>query len=82
MTTEPTNSDRAEWAKQALAVFTATTYGGDHPDSMDRGDLEAAVYDLIADLLHYAEQKGFDVIEILYRAHGHYEAELAEESRP
>ncbi|HKQ49874.1 MAG TPA: hypothetical protein VJZ71_17505 [Phycisphaerae bacterium] len=81
MNTEPTNANRAEWAKQALAVFTATTYAGDHPDTMDRGDLETAVYDLIADLLHYAERQGFDVHEVLFRAHGHYEAELAEEAR-
>lgn len=81
MTTEPTNANRAEWAKQALAVFTATTYAGDHPDTMDRSDLETAVYDLIADLLHYAKRQGFDVLEILNRAHGHYEAELGEEAR-
>lgn len=82
MTTEPTNADRAEWAKQALATFTARTYSGDHPDSMDRGDLETAIYDLIADLLHFAARQGFDVREMLFRAHGLYEAESAEEPRP
>ncbi len=82
MTTEPTNADRAEWAKHALATFTARTYGGDHPDTMDRGDLETAIYDLIADLLHYASRKGFDTDEILRSATFHFEAELAEEAQP
>ncbi len=82
MTTEPTNADRAEWAKQALATFMARTCGRHHPDTMDRGDLETAIYDLIADLLHFAHRQGFDASDILWRAHGHYEAELAEEAQP
>lgn len=81
MNTEPTNADRAEWAKHALATFIARTYGGDHPDTMDRGDLETAVGDLIADLLHYTNQKGFDSDEILRSARFHFEAELAEEAQ-
>jgi len=82
MTCEPTNADRAEWARQALAVLTATTYGGDHPDTMDHGDLETAVYDLIADLLHYAERQGFDTDEIIRSALFHFEAERMEEAQP
>jgi hypothetical protein len=81
MTTEPTNADRAEWAKQALATFTARTYGGDHPDAMDRGDLETAVYDLIADLLHFAYRQGFDTDAVLASAVLHFEAEQREEAQ-
>jgi hypothetical protein len=44
---EPTNAQRAEWAKAALAVFTADTYTGDHPDTMHQGDLEDAIAELI-----------------------------------
>ena len=51
---EPTNVQRAQWAKNALAVFTAETYGGDEPDRMHPGDLEDAIADLICDLLHLA----------------------------
>ena len=52
MTTSiPTNAERAQWARNALAVFTAETYSGDHPDTMDAGDLESAISDLICDLL-------------------------------
>lgn len=80
MTSEPTNADRARWARNALAVFTAETYGGDHPDTMDRGDLETAVSDLIADLLHFAVSQGFDADEILRSASFHFEAELAEDA--
>jgi hypothetical protein len=82
MTTEPTNADRAAWAHEALEVFTARTYGGDHPDTMDRGDLETAIHDLIADLLHFAEQQGFETDCILASAVLHFEAEQREEARP
>ncbi len=82
MTNEPTNADRARWAKNALAVFTAETYGGDHPDTMDRGDLETVIYDLIADLLHFAARQGFDTDEILRSASFHFEAEFAQEAQP
>jgi hypothetical protein len=51
---EPTNVQRAEWAKAALALFTAQTYAGDEPDTMNPGDLEDAIADLICDLLHFA----------------------------
>ena len=79
MTNEPTNADRAAWAKDALAVFTAATFG-DHPDRMHPADLEHAVGDLVADLLHYAVQNVFDAGSIMQRACGHFGAELLEEA--
>ncbi|MBK9118174.1 MAG: hypothetical protein IPM18_01020 [Phycisphaerales bacterium] len=82
MTSEPTNHDRAEWAKDALAVFTARTYGGDHPDTMHRGDLETAISDFIADLLHYAKQQGFEPGGVITQACYHFECELREEVQP
>jgi len=69
---EPTNQDRARWAKDALARFTAETFGGDHPDTMHRDDLECAIGDLIADLLHLARQKGFDPQAILEQGNAHF----------
>lgn len=80
MTTEPTNTDRAAWAKNALAVFTAETYSGDHPDSMGRHDLDSAISDLIADLLHYAVQQGLDAGNLMQRACGHFGYELLDEA--
>lgn len=82
MTSEPTNHDRAEWAKEALAVFTCRTYSGDHPDTMHRGDLETAIGDLIADLLHFAAGQGFDTGAVLAAATLHFEAEQREEAQP
>ncbi|HVX09908.1 MAG TPA: hypothetical protein VHC22_01785 [Pirellulales bacterium] len=81
MTEEPTNADRAGWAKDALAVFTARTFSGDHPDAMDRGDLECAIGDLIADLLHFAVQQRFDAGSIMRTACEHFDAELVDASR-
>ena len=80
MTNEPTNADRASWAKNALAAFTAETFGGGHPDTIGRHDLDSAISDLIADLLHYAVQQGLDVGNLMQRACGHFGYELLEEA--
>jgi hypothetical protein len=78
---EPTNVQRAQWAKAALTVFTAETYGGDHPETMDSGDLETAISDLICDLLHFARfQPRMDAAEIHSHALGMFEQEIAEEA--
>jgi hypothetical protein len=78
---EPTNAKRAQWAKNALAIFTAQTYSGDHPDTMHRDDLETAISDLIADLLHFANLSSFnfDPESLIAQAQLHYGAELTEE---
>ncbi len=73
---EPTNKERAGWARDALAVFTDTIFSGDHPDTMHRADLECAISDLICDLLHFADQKGFDLQAILEQANAHFKTEL------
>jgi hypothetical protein len=78
---EPTNVQRAEWAKAALAVFTAETYSGDHPDTMDSGDLETAIADLICDLLHFARfHPRMDATAIHSYALEMFEQEIAEEA--
>jgi len=75
---EPTNVERAQWAKDALAVFTAQTYGGDHPDSMNPEDLESAIGDLICDLLHLARyHPRMDAAAIHAHALAMFEEEVA-----
>ena len=71
----PTNAERAAWAHNALATFTAQAFGGEHPDAMNVDDLEAAVTDLICDLLHLAERSGFDPQRVVERANSHYRTE-------
>jgi hypothetical protein len=78
---QPTNEARALWAKEALAVFTATTFNGDHPDAMNGLDLECAIGDLVCDLLHYARQQGLDPRSILQQACNHFAFELTEEGQ-
>jgi hypothetical protein len=78
---EPTNVQRAEWAKAVLALFTAETYSGDHPDTMDSGDLETAIADLICDLLHFARfHPRLDAAGIHAHALRMFEQEIAEEA--
>jgi hypothetical protein len=79
MTNETTNAVRARWAKEALAIFTAVTFSGDHPDTMERGDLECAITDLICDLMHFARYQNFDVDVIHERALTHFTIELLDE---
>jgi hypothetical protein len=77
---EPTNIERAEWARNALAVFTAETCSGDHPDVMHPDDLESAIGDLICDLLHLARfHPRIDAATIHAHALKMFEVELAEE---
>jgi hypothetical protein len=77
---EPINVQRAEWAKAALAVFTAETYSGDHPDTMHPGDLESAIGDLICDLLNLARYHArLDAAAIHSHALDMFETELAED---
>ena len=79
---EPTNLQRAQWARNALAVFTAETYSGDHPDSMGVDDLETAIGDLLCDLLHLARyHPRLDAVAIHSHALDMFETELAEELR-
>ena len=78
---EPTNSQRAQWAKAALTVFTAETYSGDHPDTMDPEDLETAISDLICNLMHFARlHAGMDAAKIHAHALRIFEHEVAEEA--
>lgn len=78
---ETPNRVRASWAHHALTTFTRETYGGrtvsqllaDHKKQQadDAGgaacssDLETAVYDLIADLLHFSKCKNLDCAALL-----------------
>jgi hypothetical protein len=77
---EPTNQDRARWAKDALTVFTCQTFSGDYPDTMDRDDLESAIADLICDLMHFAAEHRFEPEGIIETARGHYAVEIMEAS--
>ena len=68
----PTNADRAFWAEEALKAFMVQT-GCDSADSLA---------DMLADLMHWADQSGQSFDEELYRARNHYAAEVAEGGDP
>jgi hypothetical protein len=65
---EPTNSDRAAWAAEALATFRRRT----------GTDCEDALPDLLCDLMHWADEHGLDFNAALSRAHDHHHAEVQE----
>lgn len=62
---EGQNDDRAEWADAAIAAFRAVT----------GTDLEDAVSDLIADLMHWCDRHDISFSEELYRGQYHYRCE-------
>lgn len=84
---EPTNADRADWAREALNVFAKRTFGGESYDHMlkreepgdEHTDSEDALNDLICNLLHLAQQRGLDVDRCLRVAKGNFAEEMAEE---
>jgi hypothetical protein len=65
------NDDRSAWAGTALALFMQLT-GTEEEDALG---------DLLADLMHWADRKGYDFDVALQCARIHYEAETAEECR-
>ena len=65
----PNNSDRAEWAENALAVFCEET--GLDPE-VERREV---VSDLICNLGHYCDQHGLEFLELASHAIGLWDVE-------
>ncbi len=65
-----TNLLRACWAEAAIAAFRAQT----------GADVEDALGDLLADLMHWSDVRGYDFALALARAEDHYRIELAEDA--
>jgi len=69
----PGNSDRAEWAEQALAVSCEET-------GLDMEiERQESVSDLMCNLGHYCEQCGLDFLELAAHAIAVWDAEKREE---
>jgi len=64
------NVSRAQWAAAALEEFQRQT----------RADLEDAVSDLLADLMHWCDRSGQSFTDELRRALSHYDEETATDS--
>ena len=62
---EGQNEERARWAEAALSEFRVQT----------GADIEDAVSDLLADLMHWCDRHEQDFDLELQRAQGHYEIE-------
>lgn len=75
---EVTNEMRAEWAKNALTLFTMETYYDRSPEQLTSEDREDAVADLICDLLHYANSQGFDCNNVTRRSIALFKEEVGE----
>ena len=84
-----TNSDRADFAAEALNVFCVRTYGGQSFDeliaeaheakSFEESDAGTAIFDLICDLMHLARRHGIDPHECVNSGISTFQTEEAEE---
>jgi hypothetical protein len=69
----PTNEERADWGREACETFAESV-------RMDMAnDLPTIIGDLIANLLHLADQEGLCAESVLRTATMHFEAETGEE---
>ena len=66
---EGMNDRHAEWAGLAIAAFMTAT-GTDGEDALG---------DLLTDLMHWADRNDYDFDAALFRAQGHYDAEMGGE---
>jgi len=68
------NSDRAEWAREALDTFRRITHmgGEDYPEVLT---------DLLADLGHFADRENLKFRDCLRRAQGHYDEETGTDGK-
>jgi hypothetical protein len=72
MSEDPDNSDRADWAEEALKTFAKRTRVEDE-------DVKTQVQDLLANLFHLCNRHGVDVADALRMGICHYECEREEE---
>jgi len=90
-TTDLSNADRADLARNAVGAFLATDLRrelgptdpigvvGTWEGAVRTGDDKTALVDLIADVLHLADRLGFRPSELTCLAQEHYHAEILEE---
>lgn len=74
---EPTNEDRAEWARAGVWAFGEETNQIRKDGSMN-DELETITQDLLSDIMHLCDVEGFDFDDVLRRARGNYDEERAE----
>ncbi len=83
---EPTNAERADWAREAVNTFAIDTYCGrtfdrlvvEQPDA--GGDAYTAIQDLMTNLMHLARRQGWDPEKITAAAALIFNDEEAEEA--
>lgn len=78
---EPTNEERASWARAGLMAFAKET--GQAKGSKFTDDEDAVIGDFLCDLLHYMADTNSDPVEVFKRlvenAIGNYEFEVDNE---
>lgn len=71
---EPSNHQRAEWARAALDTFRDATHMADEA-------IETVLQDLLTDLRHLCDEHEIDFADVDRDAEGNYLEELEEEKQ-
>ena len=74
---EPENSQRAEWAENAMLSF-AESVGQAHSGQWDE-DRDTVYSDFLADLMHLCDRDDIDFDDLVLRGKGHFNEEKANE---
>ena len=73
---EPSNSDRADWAYVAVEAFAAEV----REEDMLGEETDLVISDLLCDLMHLCDVAEINWTACIERAEGHYREEIDEES--
>jgi len=79
MITHPTNSDRAQWAENALNTFTKEVFFSDFEETSIGEGVDTIVSDFLTNLIHLCDKHELDFDALLNRARLHHEAEVSDE---
>lgn len=76
------NEGRARLALTALDAFCVPSYGARFTKTLvQEGDPGIPIADLLANIMHLCEQRGWDFEFFLARARDHFDEELFEENQ-
>lgn len=75
------NNDRAEMAQNAITAF-ADAYYGKMPDGQPSEEDETILGDLLCDIRHYCDAKGFDFHKLVDGSYQTYAEEVQQDGGP
>lgn len=76
----PSNYERASWALSSLNTFTRMTMSSSADQALKVEGAPVVIGDLLADILHLCDQRGYDFEACLESGRSHFSEEKREEA--